>query len=158
MHARFTGGALLGAGVSGLLLAVDVSYRVVWAGIGAGALVCAVWCRAVDMPAGERGEHHTVRQGLAALRAQGLRMLAIVFAIGALVEGGMGTWGVLFLRGNVGLAVVAGAGAYVVGQSLATIARCTLGWTAEHGGERRGAQLGLALAGAGLIVEGVATS
>jgi fucose permease len=131
---------------------------VIWVGIGVAALVLALWCRAVDLPAGEKGEHHTVRQGLAALRAQGLRMLAIVFAIGALVEGGVGTWGVLFLRGNLGLAVVAGAGAYVAGQTLATIARCTLGWTAEHVGERRGAQLGLALAGAGLIIEAVSTS
>jgi len=158
MHALFNGGALLGAAVSGLLIAGDVSYRAIWVGLGAVAALLALWCRAADLPAGERGEHHTVRQGLAALRAQGLRMLAIVFAIGALVEGGVGTWGVLFLRGNLGLAVVAGAGAYVVGQTLATIARCTLGWTAEHVGERRGAQLGLALAGAGLIIEAVSTS
>lgn len=158
MHALFNGGALLGAGVSGVLLAADVSYRVMWVSIAVAAMTLALWCRAVDLPAGERGEHHTIRQGLAALRTHGLRMLAIVFAIGALVEGGVGTWGVLFLRGNLGLAVVAGAGAYVAGQSLATIARCSLGWTAEHVGERRGAQLGLALAGAGLIVEAVSTS
>jgi len=158
MHALFNGGALLGAAVSGLLLAGDVSYRVIWVGLGVAAVLLALWCRVADLPAGERGEHHTMRQGLAALRAHGLRMLAIVFAIGALVEGGMGTWGVLFLRGNLGLAVVAGAGAYVVGQTLATIARCTLGWTAEHVGERRGAQLGLGLAGAGLILEAVSTS
>ena len=158
MHALFNGGALLGAGVSGLLLAVDVSYRVMWVGIGVAAALLALWCRVADLPAGERGEHHTIREGLAALRSQGLRMLAIVFAIGALVEGGVGTWGVLFLRGNLGLAVVAGAGAYVAGQTLATTARCTLGWTAEHVGERRGAQLGLALAGAGLIIEAASTS
>ena len=158
MHALFNGGALLGAGVSGLLLAADVSYRAIWVGLGVAALVLAVWCRVSDLPAGERGEHHTVRQGLAALRAHGLRMVAIVFAIGALVEGGVGTWGVLFLRGNLGLAVVAGAGAYVVGQALATVARCSLGWTAEHVGERRGAQLGLALAGVGLVIEAASTS
>ncbi|HJQ44200.1 MAG TPA: MFS transporter [Jatrophihabitantaceae bacterium] len=158
MHALFNGGALLGAAASGLALAADVSYRVMWVGLGVAALLLALWCRVAELPAGERGEHHTIRQGLAALRSQGLRMLAIVFAIGALVEGGVGTWGVLFLRGNLGLAVVAGAGAYVAGQSLATIARCTLGWTAEHVGERRGAQLGLALAGVGLIIEAASTS
>jgi MFS family permease len=110
------------------------------------------------MPAGERGEHHTVRQGLAALRAEGLGAVATVFAIGALVEGGVGTWGVLFLRAHLGLAVAAGATAYVVGQALATTARSTLGWTAEHVGERRGAQLGLGLAGIGLLIEATATS
>ena len=158
MHALFNGGALLGAGTSGLLLAADVSYRVIWAGVAVAAIVLALWCRATDLPAGEKGEHHTVRQGLAALRSEGLRMLAVVFAIGALVEGGVGTWGVLFLRAHLGLAVAAGAGAYVGGQTLATIARSTLGWTADHVGERRGAQLGLAVAGAGLMLEAVSTS
>ena len=158
LHALFNCGALLGAGTSGLLLAHDVSYRVIWAGVSAAAIVLALWCRTADMPAGERGEHHTVRQGLAALKAEGLGAVAVVFAIGALVEGGVGTWGVLFLREHLGLAVAAGAGAYVVGQGLATTARSTLGWTAEHVGERRGAQIGLALAGVGLLVEATATS
>jgi MFS family permease len=60
---------------------------------------------------------------------------------------------VLFLRSNLGLAAIAGAAAYVVGQSLATVARCTLGWTTNHLGDRRGAQWGLALASVGLFVE-----
>lgn len=158
MHALYNSGALVGAGTSGLLLAHDISYRVIWAAISALAMMLALWCRTADMPAGERGEHHTVRQGLGALRAEGLGMVAVVFAIGALVEGGVGTWGVLFLRAHLGLAVAAGAGAYVVGQALASTARSTLGWTAEHIGERRGAQLGLALGGVGLLVEATATS
>jgi MFS family permease len=158
LHALFNGGALLGAATSGLLLAHDISYRLIWSGVSAVALLLALWCRGTDMPAGERGEHHTVRQGLAALKAEGLGAVAIVFAIGALVEGGVGTWGVLFLRAHLGLAVAAGASAYVAGQALATTARSTLGWTAEHVGERRGAQLGLGLAGIGLLVEATATS
>lgn len=156
MHALFNGGALLGAGASGVLLANDVSFRAVWAGISVIAFALAAWCGASEIPAGDRGEHHTVRQGLAALRANGLGVVAVVFAIGALVEGGVGTWGVLFLRSHLGLAVAAGAGAYVAGQLLATVARSTLGWTAEHVGERRGAQLGLGLAGVGLLVEAAA--
>lgn len=158
LHALFNTGALLGAGTSGLLLALDVTYRVIWAGIGIAAFALAAWCRATELPAGERGEHHTIRQGLAALRSQGLRTLVIVFAIGAMIEGGVGTWGVLFLRAHLGLAVAAGAGAYVGGQLLATVARSTLGWTTDHVGERRGAQLGLALAGGGLLLEAVSTS
>lgn len=158
MHALFNAGALIGAGVSGLLLSHDVSYRVMWAAISAIAVALAAWCRTANLPAGERGEHHTVRQGFHALRAEGLTLVAIVFAIGALIEGGVGTWGVLFLRAHLGLAVAAGAGAYVAGQLLATVARSSLGWTAEHLGERRGAQLGLALAGVGLLIEAASTS
>ena len=44
-----------------------------------------------------------------ALTHGGLRPLAVVFSIGALVEGGIGTWGVTFLRSQLGLAVVAPA-------------------------------------------------
>src|SRR5206468_1595116 len=52
----------------------------------------------------------------------------------------------------------AGAAAYVVGQALATVTRSTLGWTAQHVGEHRGAQLGLALAAAGLLLEATSTA
>src|SRR3954468_8362290 len=158
MHALFNAGALLGAAASGLLLAHDVSYRVMWGGISIAALGLAAWCRREELPAGERGEHYTVREGLFAIKHEGLMVLALVFAIGALVEGGVGTWGVLFLREHLGLAVAAGAGASVAGQTLATTARSTLGWTAEHVGQRRGAQLGLGLAGLGLLLEAVSSS
>jgi MFS family permease len=158
LHALFNAGALFGAATAGLLLDHDVSFRAIWAGIAVCAFGLAAWCRATDMPAGERGEHYTVREGVAALRNAGLATLAVVFAIGAVVEGGIGTWGVLFLRANLGLAAVAGAAAYVAGQALATFARCTLGWTTNHLGDRRGAQWGLALAGAGLFVEATANS
>jgi MFS family permease len=158
LHALFNGGALAGAAVAGILLDRGVSFRAIWGGIAVAAFVLAAWCRVSDLPAGERGEHYTVREGLAALRRAGLASLAIVFAMGAFVEGGTGTWGVLFLRANLGLAVVAGAFAYVAGQALATIARCTLGWTTAHLGDLRGAQWGLALAAAGLFVEASATN
>ena len=36
------------------------------------ALSLSWWCRRADLPAAERGEHHTMRQGLAALRHAGL--------------------------------------------------------------------------------------
>src|SRR5262249_57088485 len=113
-------GALAGAAVAGLLLERDVSFRAIWAGIAIGALCLALWCRVTDMPAGERGEHYTVREGLAALRAAGLATLAVVFALGAVVEGGIGTWGVLFLRANLGLAAVAGAAAPLAGEGPAS--------------------------------------
>jgi len=158
MHALFNTGALLGAAVSGVVFSYDVSYRAMWAAMSVISLGLAAWIHQTDMPAGDKGEHYTVREGLGALRALGLAPLALVFAVGAMVEGGVDTWGVLFLREHLGLAVAAGAGAYAIGQGLATTARSTLGWTAEHVGERRGAQLGLALAGCGLLLEAVSTA
>ena len=50
-------------------------------------------------------------------------VLAIVFAASAMVEGGIATWGVLYLRDHLEVGVLAGVGAYVVGQGLATITR-----------------------------------
>ena len=46
--------------------------------------------------------------------------LALVFAASAMVETGVATWGVLYLRAEVGLGVLAGVSAYVVGNSIAT--------------------------------------
>ena len=158
LHALFNAGAVAGAATAGILLDRGIGFRPIWAGVAFVALVLALWCRVTDLPAGERGEHYTVREGLAALRATGLATVALVFAVGAVVEGGIGTWGVLFLRANLGLAAIAGAAAYVVGQGLATGARCSLGWTTSHLGDRRGAQWGLALAGAGLFVEATANN
>jgi len=158
MHSLFNAGAVIGAATTGVLLSRDVSFRVLWAVMSVIAVALALWIRRTDMPAGERGEHYTVREGLAALRNEGLAMLALAFALGAMVEGGIDTWGVLFLRDHLGLAVAAGAGAYVAGQSLATTARNMLAWTAQHFGERRGARVGLLVAGGGLLLEAVSTS
>src|SRR3954470_8314353 len=157
LHALYNGGAVAGAATAGLLLNAGLSFRVLWAGVGFAALLLAAFVRTATLPAGERGEPHSLRRGLSEIARVGLIGLALVFAIGATVEGGTGTWGVLFLRSNLGLAAVAGAGAYVVGQGLATIARATLGRSAGWLGERRAAQTGLALAGAGLLLEAVST-
>jgi hypothetical protein len=156
-HGLFNAGSLIGAGCMGVVLAAGGSFRVAWIAIAALALCFAAWVRASELPAGERGEHYTVTDGMRALVRGGLVVLAVVFALGAVVEGGVGTWGVLFLRSRLGLATIAGAGAYVAGQALATVARMTLGGAAYRLGQRRGAQVGLGLAGAGLLLEATAT-
>jgi MFS family permease len=157
LHALYNAGAVAGAATSGVLLNAGVSFRALWTGMGVGALLLAAWVRTATLPAGDRGETHSLRMGFAELARAGLIGLAVVFAIGATVEGGIGTWGVLFLRSRLEVAAVAGAGAYVVGQALATTARATLGRIAGWMGERRAAQAGLTLAGAGLLLEAVST-
>jgi len=155
-HAMFNGGAVVGAGATGVALAADVSWRVVWAVIAGLSVVLAAWVRRSVLPAGEAGapgEHQTLRAGLRAMARAGLVPLAVVFCAGALVEGGVDTWGVLFLRSRLGVTALVGAAAYVAGALVATVARSTLGWTAERIGERRGARLGLGLAAVGLTLE-----
>ena len=60
---------------------------------------------------------HTV----ADLRHEGLIPLASVFSVSTMVEGGIATWGILYLRGHLGIGVLAGVSAYVIGETLATI-------------------------------------
>ena len=88
----------------------------------------------------------------------GCTLSAGIFAGAALVEGGIDTWGVLFLRSRLAAGILVGAGAYVVGQSLATVARTSLSRPAEAVGGARGATIGAALAGAGLALEAAAPS
>ncbi|MCU1460878.1 MAG: major facilitator superfamily 1 [Acidimicrobiales bacterium] len=155
-HAWFNGGAVAGAATMGALLQGGASWRWAWFGIGAVSLVLAMVCSGAALPAGGRGEPLSPLDGLAALRRAGLARLAVVFAGAALVEGGIDTWGVLFLRTRVGAGVLLGAGAYVVGQSLATAARAGLGPSASRLGGGRGPMYGAGLAGAGLLVEAIA--
>ncbi len=57
------------------------------------------------------------------LRRDGLLVLLFVFALAEITEGGVDTWGVLFLRNHLATGVLLGAGAYVVGQSVAATTR-----------------------------------
>ena len=96
-----------------------VSFRAIWAGVA----VCRVRsraCGAASRTCRRASAVSTTRfaKALPPCAPPGSRPLAVVFAIGAVVEGGIGTWGVLFLRANLGLAAVAGAAAYVAGQAL----------------------------------------
>jgi len=155
-HAWFNAGAVLGAAAMGVLLHAGASWRWAWAAVGVIAMVLAVACRRAPLPASGRGEPLSPVDGLMALRASGLARLAIVFAGAALVEGGIDTWGVLFLRARLAAGVLLGAGAYVVGQSLATGARAGLGPSAGRIASGRAPAYGAGLAAAGLSLEAVA--
>jgi MFS family permease len=84
--------------------------------------------------------------------------LAAVFACGAMVEGGIDTWGVLVLRDRLGTTVLVGAGAYLAGQAVATTVRATLGPAAGSAGAARGIGLGGGLATVGLALVALAPS
>ncbi len=108
------------------------------------ALAAAVHRRPATSPSNRTRRASTSRCATrsASCDAAGCVRLAVVFALGAMVEGGIGTFGVLYLRDQLEVAVLAGAGAYVVGQSLATITRFALGRRAGRApprGHRTGA-------------------
>jgi len=155
-HACFNGGAVIGAIIAGLLVHIGVSWRWSFVGTAAIGLVNAFVCSRASLPAGEAGDAQGPLHALRTIRAERLLGLALVFACGAMVEGGIDTWGVLVLRERLGATVLVGAGAYLAGQAVATLARVTLGPAAGAWGSVRGLALGGGLASIGLALVALA--
>jgi MFS family permease len=152
-HGLFNLGALLGAAATGLALELDLSWRVVWAGIAVFGLLLALLTRAATLPSAPPVDHPSLWRALAGLRHEGLVILALVFAASAMVEGGLATWGVLYLRDELAVPVRTGVLAYVVGQALATVTRMAAGPSLDRIGIRRGVAVGAGLAAVGITME-----
>jgi MFS family permease len=150
MHALFNGGAAAGALATAVVLRSGLSWRWIWCAIALAAFLLAVAAARGVLPAGAVGERHGLLQSFRSVWREGLLLLAIVFAISAMVEGGIDTWGVLYLREDLETGLLVGAGAYVIAQVVATAARLTLGPAAGALGAGRGVTLGAGLAAAGL--------
>ena len=161
-HALFNCGALCGAAIAGLLLHAGVSWRWVWPGASlAVALVVGVWALATeaDVPpvrVGPDGEHARTTHPIRRLQRDGLLVLLVVFALAEITEGGVDTWGVLFLRNHLATGVLLGAGAYVVGQSVAATTRGAGGALLGRLSARHALIVGGCVAGGGILLESLA--
>ena len=161
LHALFNTGALTGAAVAALLIHAGVSWRWVWPGIAVVALGVGVWALVTDPGtalapadlAGDTHGEHPSRHPLRRLRRDGLLMLLAVFALAEITEGGVDTWGVLYLRNHLATGVLLGAGAYVVGQLVATTTRGAGGHLLGRLSTRRALITGGCVAGAGILLE-----
>jgi MFS family permease len=152
-HALWNGACVLGATVTGVVLRFGASWRVVWAGLAVVAIVDGLVTYRAPIPEPAKGEHPSMIRALIGLRHEGLTVLALVFAGSAMVETGIATWGVLYLRAHVGLGVLAGVGAYVVGNGLATVTRLGSGGIVTRLGTRRTVALGASIAAVGIATE-----
>jgi MFS family permease len=152
-HGLFNAGCVAGAATTGIVLRLGASWRVVWLGVAVVGIVTGIVTRRVRLPEPERFDHPSMWRALAGLRHEGLVVLALVFGASAMVEGGIATWGILYLRGHLGLGVLAGVSAYVAGESLATIARLGGGPIIGALGTRRAVVAGAGLAAAGIATE-----
>jgi len=114
-HGLFNAGCVAGAAVMGVGLRLGATWREVWVAVAVVGVVTGVVARRARLPEPERFDHPSMLRALAGLRHEGLLVLALVFAASAMVEGGIATWGILYLRGHLGLGVLAGVSAYVVG-------------------------------------------
>lgn len=154
LHATFNVGGALGAAAVALLLAAVGSdgWRPAWVACAALAVLLALAVRGRDLPAGHAGEQVRLTEGLRTLRRERLLRVAAAFALGALVEGGIATWGVLQLRGQLDAGLLVGAGGAVLGFLVATAARLGVSGLATAAGSRRVIVAGTLAAAAGLAV------
>ena len=133
-HALFNTGALIGAATAGAGHRPGVSWRWLWPTspsswrVAVGDLGCSR-TRTGGTGTHRRRRRRAARAGPTAhgpsrrLRVDGLLVFLVVFALAEITEGGVDTWGVLYLRTHLAAGVLLGAGAYVVGQSVAATTR-----------------------------------
>jgi MFS family permease len=162
-HALFNGGALTGAAAAGIIIHAGISWRWVWPGVALVAMSVGVWTLITDsgqalggrtlggQAAGQQSNvsSHPVRR----IRADGLLLLLAVFALAEVTEGGVDTWGVLYLRNHLATGVLLGAGAYVVGQSVAATTRGAGGPVIGRLSARGALIVGGCIAGGGILLE-----
>ncbi len=160
LHALFNAGALTGAAAAALVIHAGVSWRWVWPAIAVVALAVGGWALATDpgtalsaVPedAAPQARAHPLRR----LRRDGLLVLLAVFALAEVTEGGVDTWGVLFLRNHLATGVLLGAGAYVVGQLVAATTRGAGGTLLGKLSTRSALIVGGCVAGGGILLESV---
>ncbi len=137
------------------MIHAGVSWRWIWPGIAVVALAVGVWAAATDPGAseaagttGSTGQHPMRR-----LRQEGLLLLLLVFALAEITEGGVDTWGVLYLRNHLATGVLLGAGAYVVGQAVAATTRGAGGPLLGRLSSRHALIVGGCVAGSGILLE-----
>ncbi len=161
-HALFNTGALCGAAVAALVIHAGVSWRWIWPGIAVVALAVGLWSAVTasgvpvpEPPAGAAAGHHPTNHPVRRLHRDGLLVLLVVFALAEVTEGGVDTWGVLYLRNHLATGVLLGAGAYVVGQLVAATTRGAGGAVVGRLSARRALITGGCVAGAGILLESV---
>jgi len=158
-HALFNGGAVLGAAAAGIVLHAGVSWRVIWPGVALVALATGLWTLSRQPgrvpgtpsapPASVAAHVHPVQR----IRRDGLLLLLAVFALAEVTEGGVDTWGVLYLRNHLATGVLLGAGAYVVGQFVAATTRAAGSTLIGRLSARRALFVGGCIAGGGILLE-----
>ncbi|HLX88016.1 MAG TPA: MFS transporter [Acidimicrobiales bacterium] len=171
-HALFNCGALCGAALAGVLIGSHHTWHWSWVTSGSIGFLLAVGIgRAQGWPKHARPapaapaappEHQTSpavpRRGgpvhsLSVLRSLRLSPLALAFVATAGVEGGIDTWGVLYLRRQLAAGILLGAGAYGVGQVIAVTVRGAGAGPIGRVGPRWGLVAGSGAAAAGLLLE-----
>jgi MFS family permease len=157
-HALFNCGAIAGAAAAGVVLHAGVSWRWIWPGVAVVALAVGLWTlslgpepapEASSASTREAAHVHPVRR----IRRDGLLLLLAIFALAEVTEGGVDTWGVLYLRNHLATGVLLGAGAYIVGQVVAATTRSAGSTVVGRLSIRHALFVGGCVAGGGILLE-----
>jgi MFS family permease len=127
-------------------------------GVGGASLTVAPSLAEPPLTPSQGTKQGSMLHSLAAIGREGLVALAVTFAVTAVVEGGIDTWGVLYLRTRLATGVLLGAGAYAVGQLIAAITRAAGAPLLSKLGHKRGLVLGSGLAAIGLGAEAISSN
>jgi MFS family permease len=171
-HGIFNVGTLCGAGLVAAFVSENISWRWTWLVSGSAALLIGISASPgrepdsprypvaalVEPPVVPTKQTRSMARSFVAIRAEGLIGLAFAFALTAVVEGGIDTWGVLYLRTRLATGVLVGAGAYAAGQLIAATTRASGAPLMTRLGHRRGLVVGAGVAAAGLLLEAVSNS
>ena len=156
--------------MAGLVIHAGVSWRWMWPVIARGGGL-AVWAyrrrpirRALAAAPPRDGKRRTAPEAVAtrhpgsgACAGDGLLLLLAVFALAEVTEGGVDTWGVLYLRTHLATGVLLGAGAYVVGQLVAVTTRGAGSPLLGRLSTRHALVTGGCVAGAGILLESLSS-
>jgi len=146
LHAAFSGGGAMGAAVTAVVLGLGASYH--WLYLPSAALLAAaaiLWARArgaphqlVTPPAGQRTLY----------RSPLLLVLGAATALAFFAEGTMESWSAIYLRGTLGLSLVAGSS----GPALFHGAMCIGRLVSSSMVRRVGRRTTMAGAGAAIVI------
>ncbi len=142
LHAAYSGGAVVGALGSGVLLSWGVGYRSVYLALllPLASLVAAFVVARFPPPGEPPGERRrgpppaADRRGL--YRHAWLLPIASVAALGFLVEGQMGNWSAIYLRDSLGVGALIGGTGVAAFYGAMVAGRVGTGWLVGRIGER----------------------
>lgn len=154
LHAVFNAGGASGTVLVGVLLGLlgAFGWRVAWMSTAALVVVILVSTGGVDLPAGRVGRKVPLSDGIRTLHREGLVPIAFAFALAAVVEGGIATWGVLQLRGQLDASLLVGAGGAFLGYLVAAGSRLSVSRIETAAAARRAVVAGTVAAAGGLVV------
>lgn len=177
-HGLYSAGCVIAALIAGLGLGAGLSWRWLYLGLAAVVLTSSVLALsrhdqplsvlrpellpvAPPSPASDYldpGDHQPAPRPLAMLRAERQVVPLLVFAAAELAAGGIATWGVLYLREDVGGAVGLAALSFGLASLVAGLARGLGGRAIGRRAPLAGVAMGAGLGVAGLMLESLTTS